>query len=1046
MSWLHDKETILISGNYSHILSSPPTATRGTAYWDTRSQQFEKSSVFPYLTGIVYSVVDHNSTNYFIGDINSAQRYQADDLSFVTSTRSDTLSFFNSFMPQGDQRNIHINTAYINKTSNSNEVIVLGGQFLLEDNTRNIAIYDGSSNTWEGIQGTSDWTGEVNTLLAVNGDLLFAGGNSTITSLVVFSLKNKTLIQTPNVQPIDSLSGTSVDAIVFIPQENVVIVGGTFSSIDMVSCSSLCSLDIESHQWSALGSGFEGSVLDFQYINETLVVAGNITLNKSPVSVAEYNFTSNTWSSLGDKNDLPGPSQALSYDNITQSIYISGMSGSTAYLRKWNGKQFIELDQKLGEVSVITSLATLPLVNHNSSDPTTKKNILLATGSINLGAYNVSSAFYDENEEEWIPYLLTSNTNEHSNSLSLKGLFYMDEPYLAPTKAKKPPENSTASKEPLPVPLVILVSIAISLSIIFLLVALAMLIAYLKRKRNRSISPKNKPNTYYSGPPASPEAILAMLKVKSPNDEKYATKNHTKPGKEATQTIYNMTNSADQVDRSISSFMIPVAAVSGATRQAPSPPTRTYRQPHNYRTLLGPFSRKSASFNNLTATEPKRKTKKRSSTLPAAVNTTQRDSELSSFYNSEYTNRKISESPTSFDTLPSPYRNFEIGVAVKEGNSRSIITTTDMVRDEDLVHSPFTPNSTSPMSGFSGQSESLKWTPKPTGNMSHAASLRENMASRRQSNTNKPYSPLNRSTREALERLPPSNIVQSQHAPIRGPALEGSYGHANPSDGFWNDPDIVKFTSQPQNTSLSSLAWPQINEYGQDYTLDGADALEQNNHLKNDSQDELMKISTKMFRLSDTGSVMPIEVRRSPDSSVRWKTAQMGSPIETAYAPEDILLEPSSVAVTSRTGSFIRRQSDLTMDPTPSRTRNDPATRESPKKPVGRAASKRMVEDYMSKKRNNPRAQLKSDFRAIMQSAIVNNATRLIATEEYPHLYYAKFDFVAREEGELGFEKGDPIIVVDSSDDIWWTGYKTNSKFESEICFAITKTSFYRNR
>ncbi|KAF9208091.1 hypothetical protein BGZ49_009786 [Haplosporangium sp. Z 27] len=36
--------------------------------------------------------------------------------------------------------------------------------------------------------------------------------------------------------------------------------------------------------------------------------------------------------------------------------------------------------------------------------------------------------------------------------------------------------------------------------------------------------------------------------------------------------------------------------------------------------------------------------------------------------------------------------------------------------------------------------------------------------------------------------------------------------------------------------------------------------------------------------------------------------------------------------------------------------------------------------------------------------------------------YYAKFQFRAREIGELGFKAGERILVVDMSDDIWWMG------------------------
>lgn len=41
-----------------------------------------------------------------------------------------------------------------------------------------------------------------------------------------------------------------------------------------------------------------------------------------------------------------------------------------------------------------------------------------------------------------------------------------------------------------------------------------------------------------------------------------------------------------------------------------------------------------------------------------------------------------------------------------------------------------------------------------------------------------------------------------------------------------------------------------------------------------------------------------------------------------------------------------------------------------------------------------------------------------------PRLYYAKFPFKAQEFGELSFDTGDPIVVTDTTDTIWWLGYK----------------------
>lgn len=98
----------------------------------------------------------------------------------------------------------------------------------------------------------------------------------------------------------------------------------------------------------------------------------------------------------------------------------------------------------------------------------------------------------------------------------------------------------------------------------------------------------------------------------------------------------------------------------------------------------------------------------------------------------------------------------------------------------------------------------------------------------------------------------------------------------------------------------------------------------------------------------------------------------------------------------------------------------------------GRASSKRMVEEYLSSRKTQDRkSRYNNEFLSMMEQAIANNEeSSSEATKEKPLLYYAKFDFAAREPGEMGFEKSDAIIVTDTSDDIWWTGYKTDSKCE----------------
>lgn len=374
------------------------------------------------------------------------------------------------------------------------------------------------------------------------------------------------------------------------------------------------------------------------------------------------------------------------------------------------------------------------------------------------------------------------------------------------------------------------------------------------------------------------------------------------------------------------------------------------------------------------------------------------------------------------------------------------------------------------------------------------------------------------------------------------------------SEGLSSDPDIARWTTAPPpNISTAKIetvptnrnqyhspltptpTWPAIIESGplEDDTTQALPV-----HMNDDANSYKDDVNTKVihknaFRLSDAGSLPPIDTNMfsnqvvkesnhqdtllSPDSAVRWKTANIGSPIETAQAvnilspasatviqrsvnedendlkafedyyhpkPQQIVAAPMpSSSTSSKNKKYkpvvnvnvntkeqmdqepIGRKSEAIDDvianrdlnalsmiiqdeedesisplynntPLPTSIRKEAGASLGPGAMDGRASSKRMVEEYFSSRNKAPeettkdkKSKYKSDFKSIMAAAIQNNTKFPIATEDKPHLYYAKFDFSAREHGELGFGKADPIIVVDSSDDIWWMGYKADSKF-----------------
>ncbi|KAI8386904.1 cortical protein marker for cell polarity-domain-containing protein [Blakeslea trispora] len=553
---LLDKQ-VLITGNFTHLQSTHNSAP-GNALWDRELNKWTlQNASSPFLAGSVSNIYNHGSSSYYLGGISHAQRYQSNGISFISSTSDHHTKLLpmESFSPLDSNTSV-VSSGVLFKsnttTKNSTSTTILGGSFHLSNNIQNVAIYD--HGEWSGIQGT-DWQGSVNSM-AVHNDLLYVGGKFTgqeAKDLAIFNLTNKKAFLNPELVAKDK-SATYVSTIRPVPSQEMIVVGGYFDSINNVACTSVCGISTRNHSWTILGAGLTGQVADIQPIsNSLLVVSGNLTLNNSPLLIAEYDFEKNTWGPLGTA-DLPGPSSRIAYDNKTQNLYISGESNSSSFLRVWDGQRFVAPRKELGPGSDIQQLTILPVAD------TSAQNVLLASGYLNLGEYgNVSAAFFDGSS--WIPYLVTSGS---TGEASLGSLFYLDQPYFVIVKAIAHHFSR---------PIVILISIACALAIVFMLAGSAMGLVFVKRKRERKIDPQAHPATYYSKPPRAPEYLLAALKQSTPpededEDDNFAEK---RPEEEKDQeTFYNILKGISSEHLSDPAF-----AANGAAAVATSHPNNS---------------------------------------------------------------------------------------------------------------------------------------------------------------------------------------------------------------------------------------------------------------------------------------------------------------------------------------------------------------------------------------------------------------------------------------------------------------------------------------
>ena len=159
-------------------------------------------------------------------------------------------------------------------SSSSKEVAIIGGNFSFPSagslESQGVAIYDQTSATVSALLG-SQLNGTVRALF-VQDDLLFVGGEFTLegtnaNGLAIYDLSAQQW-DVSNLQPLQAASGSNVvvrSITASTSTTNTVIVAGSFAQGGSLSCQAICSWDMSSKQWHALGSGIQGEVAAVTY-------------------------------------------------------------------------------------------------------------------------------------------------------------------------------------------------------------------------------------------------------------------------------------------------------------------------------------------------------------------------------------------------------------------------------------------------------------------------------------------------------------------------------------------------------------------------------------------------------------------------------------------------------------------------------------------------------------------------------------------------------------------------------------------------------------
>ncbi|EJD03004.1 uncharacterized protein FOMMEDRAFT_134152 [Fomitiporia mediterranea MF3/22] len=372
-------------------------------------------------------------------------------------------------------------------TSDSSDKVILGGNFSFSSNistdSTGVAIYDLTSGSIEALTG-NPVNGTVRSLFIAN-DRLFIGGEITISGsngLAIYNLDTQAL----DMSGLNSLQAASGSTVVVrsltasSAKSNTVVVAGTFSSAGGVNCNGICFLDVNTKQWSTLGSGINGEVASVAYggdNQELLFASGSIALSDgTPANVAMFAFDNSTWTAVGSGSDLPGPVTAVTVDDgNSSSIFAAGKSssGSSPFLSFWNGAKWTTIDSGFESSTNISQLTFVPLQDDHSSNPIIEQDrMLLVSGSLVSSSFgNASSALFDG--QSFIPYITTSTSDGTAGTIS--SLFSSISNF------------SFGTRHFLAVGVVILISIAIAAGVVFLLVLLGILWTLFARRHNEKL-------------------------------------------------------------------------------------------------------------------------------------------------------------------------------------------------------------------------------------------------------------------------------------------------------------------------------------------------------------------------------------------------------------------------------------------------------------------------------------------------------------------------------------------------------------------------------
>ncbi|ROT37268.1 hypothetical protein SODALDRAFT_279783 [Sodiomyces alkalinus F11] len=393
-----------------------------------------------------------------------------------STTRSSTVAR-RDILSEGDVNGVVTGAFY---EEDDHDVTILAGHFTAEDGNgspvHNLVFINGSAEN--AVRGVGDGISENSTFvaLAIVDDILFAGGDvagtvndGPVRGLLTFDLASGTLNSQP---PAIDGGNATVSAIQVRPDSGEVYVGGAFESAGSLDCPGVCYYNTELLQWNRPGFGLRGSVSALLWTSDSLLVAGgDMTINGSSASLAQYTADDQTWSPFAGQDDLPGPVEVITRGSRNgDQLWVSGRAANgSVYVMKHDGSDWHVAGQTLSLDTVIRGLQVLTVTSsHDDTDVLSSNQVLMLTGSIGIPDFGTSSAALFDGTT-FRPYILTTNSGNNAGTISQ--LFSQHQDFF------------TNRGINMALVFVVLIGLAIALGLMFLLVVAGVVLDRLRKKR-----------------------------------------------------------------------------------------------------------------------------------------------------------------------------------------------------------------------------------------------------------------------------------------------------------------------------------------------------------------------------------------------------------------------------------------------------------------------------------------------------------------------------------------------------------------------------------